>query len=76
MQRAAAIEEIQYVHPVVEHRWDQRAVRSYDLDRHIIEVGKNMASVCRRFFDSGMSPEEIAERMDVPVNYVTDRVVR
>ena len=26
--------------------------------------------VCRRFLDSGMTPDEVAERMDVPVEFV------
>ena len=44
----------------------------YDPDRHIIEVGENMKAVCRRFIDSGMTPEQTAVRMDVPVAYVND----
>ena len=63
---------IQYVHPVKEHRWGQRVVRFYDPDRHIIEVGENLAAVCRRFLDSGLTPEEAAARMDVPVDYVRE----
>lgn len=63
---------IQYVHPVKEHPWGQRVVRFYDPDRHIIEVGENMAAVCRRFRDSGLTPEQTAERMDVPVDYVRE----
>ena len=61
---------IEYVHPVKEHSWGQRAVRFYDPDRHIIEVGENLKSVCRRFLDSGMTPEQVAERMDVPLKFV------
>lgn len=41
-----------------------------DPDRHIIEVGENMKVVCRRFLDSGMTPEQAAERMNVPVKFV------
>lgn len=62
--------DVDYVHPVYEHRWGQRVVRFYDPDRHIIEVGENMKTVCRRFLDSGMSVEETAQRMDVPVEFV------
>lgn len=58
------------VHPVKEHAWGQRAVRFYDPDRHVIEVGENMKTVCRRFLDSGMSAEQTAERMDVPLKFV------
>ena len=65
---------IQYVHPVKEHRWGQRVVRFYDPDRHIIEVGENMAAVCRRFLDSGLTPEQTAERMDVSLEYVRKRL--
>ena len=65
---------IQYVHPVKEHRWGQRVVRFYDPDRHIIEVGENLAAVCRRFLDSGLTPEQTAERMDVSLEYVRKRL--
>ncbi len=49
-------------------------VRFRDPDGHIIEVGENMTAVCRRFLDSGMTPEEAAARMDVPVDYVRERM--
>lgn len=61
---------IRYVHPVVEHPWGQRVIRFYDPDYHIIEVGENMETVCSRFLDSGMTAEEVAKRMDVPLKYV------
>lgn len=62
--------DINYVHPVLEHSWGQRVVRFYDPDGHIIEVGENIKSVCKRFLDSGMSIEQVAVRMDVPVKFV------
>lgn len=61
---------IEYVHPVIEHSWGQRVVRFYDPDRHVIEVGENLKAVCRRFLDSGMTPEQTAEHMDVPLQFV------
>lgn len=64
--------DIAYVHPVKEHSWGQRVVRFYDPDKHIIEVGENMKAVCKRFLDSGMTPEQVAERMDVPIKFVDD----
>lgn len=62
--------DMEYVHPVKEHSWGQRAVRFYDPDKHIVEVGENMKIVCKRFLDSGMTPEQVAERMDVPMTFV------
>jgi len=64
------MDDMVYVHPVLEHRWGQRVVRFYDPDRHIIEVGENIKVVTRRFLDSGMKEEEVAERMDVPLEFV------
>ena len=69
-EKLKGIDDIDYVHPVIEHRWGQRVVRFYDPDRHIIEVGENMKFVCRRFLDSGMTEEEVAVRMDVPMKFV------
>ena len=64
------IKDIEYVHTLFEHSWGQRVVRFYDLDKHIIEVGENMNMVIKRFIDSGLSIEETAARMDVPVDYI------
>lgn len=64
--------ELRYVHPLKEHRWGQRVVRFYDPDGHIIEVGESLAAVCRRFLAQGLTGEEIAVRMDIPLSYVSD----
>ena len=62
--------DIEYVHPLFEHTWGQKVVRFYDPDKHIIEVGENIASVVKRFIKNGLSIEETAQRMDVPVSYI------
>ena len=61
---------VEYVHPVKEHAWGQRVVRIYDPDRHIIEVGENLKTVCKRFLNSVMTSEQAAERMGVPLKFV------
>ena len=62
--------DLKYVHPVKEHSWGQRVVRFYDPDMHIIEVGEDLKTVCKRFLAEGMTPEQVAERMDVPPEFV------
>lgn len=62
--------DLEYVHPVIEHSWGQRVVRFYDPDKHIIEVGENIKVVCKRFLNRGMTPEQVAERMGVPMKFV------
>ena len=61
---------VEYVHPIKEHSWGQRVVRIYDPDKHIIEIGENIKTVCKRFLKSGMTPEEVSKRMDVPIKFV------
>lgn len=70
IEKLSNIGDINYVHHAVESSWGQRAVRFYDPDGHIIEVGENMKAVCKRFLDEGMTPERIAVRMDVPLKNV------
>jgi len=62
-------------YPFFEHSWGQRVVRFYDLDKHIIEVGENIIMVVKRFINAGLSIEETATRMDVPVVYVIAEAV-
>lgn len=62
--------DIEYLHPIKEHSWGQRVIRFYDPDKHIIEVGEDMKAVCKRFLDGGMTPQQAAQRMDVPVAFI------
>lgn len=64
--------DIIYLHPVIEHSWGQRAVRFYDLDKHIIEVAEKITMVVKRFIDSGLTVEETAERVGVEPQYIKD----
>jgi len=66
--------QVEYVHEPIEHCWGQRAVRFYDPDHHIIEVAEDLVMVIKRFADSGMSAEEVAVRMDVPVSYIKEHL--
>ena len=66
--------QVEYVHEPKEHSWGQRAVRFYDPDHHMIEVAEDLVMVMKRFADSGMSVEEVAVRMDVPVSYIKDHL--
>ena len=63
--------DIEYLGEVIEHSWGQRVIRFYDLDGHIIEVGEDMKMVIKRFFDSGMTMEEVSVKMDASVEDLT-----
>ena len=64
------MEDVDLVHPPIEHRWGQRAVRLYDPDCHVIEVAEPLTAVARRFRDAGLTEEGVAKRMDVPPELV------
>ena len=76
IDRLDKMDGIRYVHRPIEHRWGQRVVRIYDPDRHIIEIGEDLRSVCRRFLDRGMNSHQISERMDVPLEFVRSCLAR
>lgn len=66
------VTNVEYVHELLEHSWGQRVVRFYDPNYHIIEVAEDISMVVKRFFDKGITVEQVAERMDVPVDYVKE----
>ena len=70
MEKLEAFGDIVCLHPLMEHSWGQRAVRFYDCDCHIIEVGENLAMVIKRFMEEGLTLEQTAKRMDVGVDYI------
>ena len=67
--------DIEYLGEVIEHSWNQRVIRFYDLDGHIIEVGEDMKMVIRRFLASGMTMEEISVKMDASMEDLTKLLV-
>ena len=64
--------QVRYVHPPKEYAWGQRVVRMFDPDGHVLEIGEPLSAVCRRFEKQGMTPEQIAVRMDVPIQTVEE----
>lgn len=61
---------IQYVHPPKKHEWQQRVVRIYDPDWHIVEIGDSMAVIARRYLAQGYSLEETAKIIQHPLKFV------
>ena len=61
---------IKFVHPIREERWGQRSFRAYDPDGYIIRFGEPMSSVVARHHQKGMSPEDIAKKVVIPLEVV------
>lgn len=62
--------DIEYVHQPKKHDWQQRVVRIYDPDKHIIEIGESMAVIAKRYLNQGLSVEETAKIIQHPVEFV------
>lgn len=63
-------EPVEYLNKLTEHDWGQRVVRIYDPDGHVIEVGEAMDFVAKRFYDAGMSLEEVSKKTQLPIEQV------
>lgn len=62
--------DIELVHPPKMHEWQQRVVRLYDPDWHIIEVGEPMDKVAQRMLGEGYDVEEIVRITQMPKAFV------
>ena len=62
--------DVCYIQGLHEHPWGQRVIRFYDLDKHIIEVAEKLETVIFCFMQQGLSAEETAARMNIPVDFV------
>lgn len=58
---------VELVHPAKEHPWGQRGVRFYDPDYNMIEVAEPIENMVRRFFQQGMTPEQVSQRTGIPL---------
>lgn len=61
---------INYVHPPKKHDWQQRVVRIYDPDYHIIEIGESMMVIAKRYLKQGFSIEETSKIIQHPIGFV------
>ena len=63
-------DDIEYVHQPKKYDWQQRVVRIYDPDKHIIEIGESMGVIAKRYLNQGLSVEETANIIQHPVEFV------
>ena len=63
-------EKVKYVCKPMRHEWEQRVVRIYDPDYHIIEIGESMAVIAKRYLGKGLSVEETSKIIQHPLEFV------
>jgi catechol 2,3-dioxygenase-like lactoylglutathione lyase family enzyme len=70
IQKMKDYRNIEYVHQLKKHEWQQRVVRIYDPDHHIIEIGESMAVIAKRYLAEGYSVEETSKIIQHPIEFV------
>lgn len=70
LEKLKSFETIEYVHPPKKHDWQQRVVRIYDPDHHIIEIGESMEVIVKRYLAKGYFVEEISRIIQSPIEFV------
>lgn len=59
-----------FLHEIHQESWGQQTIRFFDPDNHLIEIGESMKIFVSRFYQKGMSIEEVSARTSVPVEEV------
>jgi catechol 2,3-dioxygenase-like lactoylglutathione lyase family enzyme len=64
------LKNTQFLHEIHEEPWGQLTIRFFDPDNHLIEVGESMLQFVCRFYNQGLTVEDVSARTSVPVEEV------
>lgn len=70
IKKLEARTDIEYVTRPKKYDWQQRVVRIYDPDYHIIEIGESMAVIVRRLLGEGKTTEEVMKLTMHPLEFI------
>ncbi len=63
---------VEFIEAIQEQPWGQRAMRLYDPDGHIIEIGEPMEAAVRRLYGQGWSIDRIAAKTGMPREFIAE----
>lgn len=63
-------QQITYLHEVAEEVWGQQTIRFYDPENNLIEIGETIPCFVKRFYNQGMSIEDVSKKTSVPIEIV------
>ncbi len=66
--------KVEFIHPIHEQPWGQRAMRLYDPDGHVVEIGESMEATVWRFHRLGLSIDWISEKSSMPREFVEQAI--
>jgi len=56
---------LSYLHKETEELWGQKTVRFYDPENNLVEIGETIPCFVKRFYNQGMTIEEVSKRTSV-----------
>lgn len=62
--------DVEFIHELRKQPWGQRVMRLYDPDGHIVEIGETMEAVVWRFYQQGLTIEQISAKSSMPREFV------
>jgi catechol 2,3-dioxygenase-like lactoylglutathione lyase family enzyme len=62
--------DVPFLNEVHEEPWGQLIIRFFDPDNHLIEIGESMRQFVCRFYNQGLSIEQVSKRTSVPVEEI------
>ena len=61
---------VEFIEAIREQPWGQRAMRLYDPDGHILEIGEPLEATVQRFYRQGWSIDRIREKTGMPREFI------
>jgi catechol 2,3-dioxygenase-like lactoylglutathione lyase family enzyme len=62
--------DVTFLHDIHEEPWGQQTIRFFDPDNHLIEIGESMRVLVNRFYNQGLTIEQVSLRTSVPVEEI------
>ena len=70
LNKLSTFPNVEILHPPMKYDWQQRSIKIFDPDGHIIEIGESMVVIAKRCLSEGKSPEETAALIQHPIEFV------
>jgi catechol 2,3-dioxygenase-like lactoylglutathione lyase family enzyme len=61
---------VRFLHEIHEEPWGQKTIRFFDPDNHLIEIGESMEHFVCRFYNEGMTLEQVSKRTSIPLDEI------
>jgi catechol 2,3-dioxygenase-like lactoylglutathione lyase family enzyme len=68
--------DVTFLHDIHEEPWGQQTIRFFDPDNHLIEIGESMRVLVNRFYNQGLTIEQVSLRTSVPIEEIKKLINR